>query len=240
MKVRKLNEIGIKYMGDFLDSLVTESPAKYPPSMLIDPATSDSIGVEIEIENHSFSTKFDAAYYLDKLFSDACLQDITRDKGLWSWLSLFFFESLCPKDESGKYKPGARARWIPEVENFQRYYRHLLAGPYRIYKAHRDDPKRAMALLCGPICKQGDIVEQLASRQELITNKSLIGAATVLYYDPASGRTRRGAGGKGPGSPRRLADIIDQFNLTWDLYSMTLEEFLEILPSEFDKFKQTS
>jgi hypothetical protein len=97
-----------------------------------------------------------------------------------------------------------------------------------------------MALLCGPIYKQGDIVEQLASRQELITNKSLIGVATVLYYDSTSGRAKRGAGGKGLGSPRRLADIIDQFNLTWDLYTMTLEEILELLPDEFDKFKNVN
>lgn len=175
--------------------------------------------------------------YLHGLFSKADLAEVATDAGLWCWLSLYFFEQLCPRERGGRFKPGARARWIPEIDNFRRYYRHLLAGPYRIFYSHRDKPERAMALLCGEICKQGDLIEQLASRQELITNKHLIEAVTYLYFNPHKHKNKRGAGGKGGGSPRRLAEVIDQFNLTWDLYSMTPQEFLGLLPSEFDRFK---
>ena len=76
-------------------------------------------------------------------------------------------------------KPGALARHIPEPGNFQRYYRHLLAGPYRIYRAHRDDPQRALALLCQPLDSPGDVVEQLASRQELVTNRGIMELAQI-------------------------------------------------------------
>jgi hypothetical protein len=128
-------------------------------------------------------------------------------------------------------------RWIPEVNNFQRYYRHLLAGPYRIFRAHRDDPERALALLCGPLDKPGDIVEQLASRQEIVTNKAIMLGATRLYIDPATRKPRRGAGGRSGGSPRRLADVLKQFDVTWDLYAMTADNLLGLLPSEFDRFR---
>ena len=94
-----------------------------------------------------------------------------------------------------------------------------------------------MALICGPVSKQGDLIEQLASRQELITNKSLIKAVTELYYNPSTGTNKRGAGGKGAGSPRRLAEVIDQYNLTWDLYAISPDEIIGLLPSEFDRFK---
>lgn len=236
MKLRKLKDSGIKKMGQYLDSLSTESTLPFPGFILTDPAYSDAVS-DIQVEPREFRSKYDAASYLNSLFAKADLSDIITNRGLWCWLSLYYFEQLCPCERGGRYKPGARARWIPEVHNFQRYYRHLLAGPYRIFSFHDDKPERTMALLCGEICKQGDLIEQLASRQELITNRSLIEAVTTLYFDPQTGKNKRGAGGKGGGSPRRLAEVIDQFNLTWDLYSMTPSEFVQLLPSEFDRFK---
>ena len=235
-KIRKLKETGVIRMCEFLDSLSTDKPLPYPQDMLTDPSYSDAV-TEYEIEAREFPDKYSVATYLHSLFLAAEITDVISNRGLWCWLSLFYFEQLCPRERGGKFKPGARARWIPEINNFRRYYRHLLAGPYRIYYFHHKNPEGAMALLCGEIHKQGDLIEQLASRQELITNRHLIEAVTKLYYDPDTGKNKRGAGGKGGGSPRRLSEVIDQFNLTWDLYSMTSEEFLELLPLEFNRFK---
>jgi hypothetical protein len=86
----------------------------------------------------------------------------------------------------------------------------------------------------------GDVVEQLASRQEIVTNKAIVGAATKLYYDRVTGAPRRGAGGKGAGSARRLADIINQLDLTWDLYAMSENDLIARLPAEFDRFKSAA
>jgi hypothetical protein len=77
------------------------------------------------------------------------------------------------KQIGGHRKPGERARHIPDATNFLRYYRHLLAGPWRTYRTHRDDPGRARVVLCQPLHTPGDLVEQLASRQELVTNRRL-------------------------------------------------------------------
>jgi len=236
-KLRILRDKGIDKMNNFLDSLKTENPQAYPSEMLNDPEFSDSISPDIIIEAKIFGSKFEVAEYFYKILNNAGLTRVLENRGLWCWLSLYFFDQLCPRERGGRYKPGARARWIPEVTNFQRYYRHLLAGPYRIYNFHKDVPERAMALLCGPVNRQGDLIEQLASRQELITNRPLIGAVTELYYNPSTGKNKRGAGGKGAGSPRRLAEVIDQFNLTWDLYAMSSEEIISLLSSEFDRFR---
>lgn len=237
MKLRKLKESGIQKMSEFLDSLNSENPKQYPENILTEPAYSDSLGTDAEVELREFKSKFEIADYFYQLFKTAGMKGVIEDTGLWCWLSLFYFKALCPKTRGGKYNPGARARWIPEVSNFQRYYRHLLAGPYRIYDCHNDKPDRARALLCGSIYKQGELVEQIASRKELITNKSFIQAITKLYYEPEKETNKKGSGGKGAGSPRRLADVTDQFNLTWDLYAMTSEEILNLLPAEFDRFK---
>ena len=237
MKLRRFNTQGIERMSAFLDSLTTPTLEAPPYDILVDPAMSEVVPGEIEVEQRAFVSRFEVARYLDERFGDAETRGLERDRGVWAWLALLFFESLCPAGRDGRPRPGARARWIPEISNFQRYYRDLLGGPYLIYRAHRDDPARAMVLLYGPPSVMGEVVEQLASRQELITNRAIIAAATKLYFDASKGSPRRGFGGKGPGSPRRLADILNQLDLTWDLYAMSDVEVMAKLPSEFDRFK---
>lgn len=238
VQVRRLNELGLRRFADFLDSLKTDAPEGYPDGLLSDPAATEELDADVTVVNTTFGSRFEAAKYLDERLSSSSLTEVERDKGLWAWLALFYFEELCPPGVGNRRKPGELARWIPEVNNFQRYYRHLLAGPYRIYRAHRDDPERALALLWGPLDRPGEIVEQLASRQEIVTNKAIIQSATTLYFDPEAKKPRRGAGGKGAGSPRRLADVLNQFDVTWDLYAMTAGDLLELLPREFERFRK--
>lgn len=237
MIVRRLSSNGITSFEDFLDSLLTDSPQNVPTHILTDPVYSEDIEEEIEIELTTFNNRFAAAKCLYDVFSKSKLTKVEHDKGIWTWLSLFFFDQLCPPDLQGVRRPGERARWIPVSDNYRKYYRHLLAGPYRLYRAHRDNPERVLALLCGPLHAPGDVVEQLASRMELVTNRGLMEVATFFYVDPRTKKYKRGAGGKGSGSPRRLAEVINQFDITWDLYSMAASDLLRMLPKEFDKFR---
>jgi hypothetical protein len=62
-------------------------------------------------------------------------------------------------------------------------------------------------------------------------------AITTLYFNPAIEKLKVGAAGKGAGSARRVVDVIQQFDLTWDIYGMDSSKFLSLLPSEFDRFK---
>jgi hypothetical protein len=237
VRLRRLNKTGIQEFADFLDSLKENPLAEIPASLLTDERTSGEMAERVDIEKQRFRSRFEAAAYLDEKLSRSGLTDIERDAGLWSWLSLFYFDQLCPLDSSGKRKLHERAKLIPEASNYRKYYRHLLAGPYRIYKAHRDDPDRAMALLCEPISQPGDIVEQFASRQELVTNRVVMELVKTLYLDQESNRPRKGAAGKGKGSARRLTDILNQLDLTWDLHMMKVPDLLAMLPGEFDRFR---
>ena len=94
-----------------------------------------------------------------------------------------------------------------------------------------------MALLANPPHQPGDIAEQLASRQELVTNPSVMEVATRLYINPETGRPKRGAAGRGPGSARRLAAVLNQLDLTWDLYGLDPDKLLDLLPEEFNQFQ---
>lgn len=153
---------------------------------------------------------------------------------------------VCSHSQAALASPAVRAarvsrhRWIPTTDDYKTYYRHVLAGPCRIYRAHADDPDRAMSVLATAVAKPGEVVEQSASRQVLITSKDVLAAVTRLYYDADTGSNRRGAAGRGAGSARRLAAVLQQFDLTWDFYEMEPESILALLPKEFDRFRKNT
>ena len=235
MRLRRLNSEGIQTFSDYLNLLKGEPKRAVPTNILSDPRTSESFPKPVDVEKRMFGSRFAAAKYLNERLGDLDITDLDRDPGLWSWLALFYLDELCPADRSGARSAGERARYIPDA-SFQRYYRHLLASPYRIYRTHRDHPERALAVLCQPLNKPGDIVEQLASRQEIVTNRAVMEMATKMYVEATSQKPRRGAGGKSAGSARRYADVLNQFDLTWDLYAMHSDELVGILPGEFHRF----
>jgi len=234
MPARRLTTEGIEQFGSFLSHLKTEPSLDAPMELLTGSTTSAPIDVDVDSEPRQFHSRLEVAEHLHRLLKmDAA--NLRTDTGFWTWLALCWFESLCPS-QNGRWIPGDRNRWIADLEDPRKSCRHLLAGPYLVFRAHRDDPTRALSLLCGPAQQQGLLVTLIASRPSLVTCHAVVGAATRLYYDSAKGRNRTGLTGKGPGSPRRFADILSQLDLTWDLHSLTTEELLALLPAEFDEF----
>ena len=232
MKLRAFNEEGIYKMKEFLLSLSSNTPLDYPEGILESKDYSDVLDLDFNDDLSKCQTRLELGKQLYEIFNG---QEIS-DKGVWTWLSLKLFLTLCPLVK-GKRKPYAMHRWIPE-NKYNTYYRHLLAGPYNIYKSYIKYPRKALSLLCNPPNKPGELAEQLASRQEIVTNHSITGAATKLYINPKTNKFKKGAGGSGLGSPRRLADIMNQFDLTWDLYMMDEDQIYNMLPSEFKRFKK--
>jgi hypothetical protein len=236
MKLGRLKKAGIDRFNDYLDQLEASPQTEFPSDLLSFPAYFDVIDEETEVISHKFSTRWEAARYLDSLFSTSGLTGVERDAPLWAALTAYYFDTLCPISPSGTRKIRERAAYLPEPENYKRYYRHLLLGPYLIYHAHRDNPARAMALLCKPPHVITDIEAQIAASQELVTNPAVVELATKLYYDPTTKSTKPGAGGKGAGSPRRYVSILRQFDMTWDLYAATTDELMDLLPKEFERY----
>jgi hypothetical protein len=195
--------------------------------------------LESELEDWTSTDRWNVAVAMDRtvgpLLADG--HAVLRDEGLWTWLAFASIDQLAPL-VLGVRKPGDTARLLLDSANYQRYYRHLLAGPFYIYDAHRDHPERARALLASPVNRPGELVEQFASRQELVRSPGIVGAITDLYLDPETGRLKRGHAGKeSEGSARRFASLLKQLELTYDIYEMNADAILGLLPAEFDKFR---
>lgn len=169
-----------------------------------------------------------------------CAESLNRQR-CWSSRTLSYGRRASPYDgRNGGWRTtetGELARHVLS-RHAQRYYRHLLAGPYRLLQLHDEF---ARIFLHGELPVHGDFSEQLASRMQIITNRPLIGAVDQLYYDvgtDGTGASKRGALTRTrPGNLRRLVDVIDQFDLTYDLYAMTTEQIPSLLPSEFKHWK---
>jgi hypothetical protein len=237
-RLRRLNGLGLERMGAFLDSLPTDAPQPYPQSLLSDDESSEALGVKIDVERKGFLRRFELAAYVFDKFHDSGMDHPERDAGLWAWLALYWFDQLCPADKQGRRRPKARARWIPDLDNARRYYRHLVLGPYLIYLAHYKNPKITMGLLGTDVNAPGDIVEQFASRPQLVTCPAAVAAVTKLYWRPQGGFKPRAAGGDdSPGTARRLALVLMQFDRTFDLHSLSSDQLLTLLPAEFNSFR---
>lgn len=236
MRLRRLTAIGLTKFSEYLISLKSDPARPVPFDLLEASEFSEPIGQPTDIDLRPFSTRLEIATHIDIVLSNAQIHNAGRDVGLGAWLSLFYFDVLCPINQTRVRKVREMPAYIPEPENYRRYYRHLIFGSLLIYRAHRDDPSRAMGYLCKPPHIIDDVVGQLAATQDFVQSQTMTELVTRLYYDSNSKTTKRGASSKGAGSPRRLADVLNQFDLTWDLYATPVQEYLTLLPKEFGRF----
>lgn len=240
MKLRSLTTEGIERFADYLSDARAGSHVEPPFSMLSDPYFTLDWPRDVDVDDViSFADRFNCAQYLDTLFVEAG-PEADQDVGVWTWLSLLYFEQLCPKRADGGRKILEQARYMPVLNNYRKYYRHLLYGPFVIYRAHRDAPDRARVVLTGPVHAPGEVAEQLLAGQERVTNRAVLEAASDLYLGRGKNVLKSGAAGKGPGSARRLVDYLNQLDRTYDLYQLSGAELLAMLPHEFDRFRPGS
>lgn len=239
MLLRRFNNEGIDRFRTFIGRLKTEDKSlPAPMELLEDDTLTEVIGSGIDCPDAKFANRLAAAEYLDKLLEPVGLADAFADVGLWSWLALRFFDQLCRRATDGTRSPGEETRWIPLVDANRRYYRHLLLGPIVVYRAHRDDPRRAAALLADPPhIATAEVYRLFIENPALTRSKSAVAAATSLYYDSTRKKIRRGAGSKEAGDCRRLIAVMQQFDCTFDLFALTERTLLNMLPKEFDPFQ---
>ena len=241
MKLRQLTAAGIEQILQFIQRLREGSTEGVPHELLNGSESTREIAGSPEVSHQQFKSRFAFAAWIAEQLDAVGDRAVAEDPAFWAWLTVFLFDEVCPVDsETGRRKVRADYRYIPSFGIWKHFYRHLLAGPYSIYRAHRDNPGAARALLVQPLHSPGDVVEQIASRRELATSPAVVGAATLLYLNGATGKLRRGSGGKDAGSARRFSKVMMQLDVTYDLFTLTPDQLVQILPGEFDRFRSPS
>lgn len=233
-KLRRLTDEGLAAFAEYLEHGAQGEP---PLRRLSTAPFSEEYKPEVNVEQKKFRTRFEFGLYLCEVLKEADRTRIAQDGGVWNWLALFFFDEICPPRADGSRKVLSREKYIFDTQA-RRFYRHLVAAPFLLVEQHGEP---ARALLDSRVSQHGDFTEQIVSRQEIIANQELLKTVYALYFDtsaPNDGHTKRGASDRDkPGTLRRLAAVLQQFGLTYDMHAMTADEILDLLPEEFTPWK---
>jgi hypothetical protein len=160
-------------------------------------------------------------------------RDLLSRPGVWAWLTFALRDIVFPKDAHSERYPGEVHRWYPsDPGDYRKAQRHLVRMPVVLLGNLGD---LADHLLCGPPQTLPEIREQLTSQQDMFSPE-FQRAARQLYFDDTKGGLKRGGGGKGAGTPRRLAKVRQQLDVTWNLFDLDAAHIIRLLPKEFSKF----
>jgi hypothetical protein len=234
--VRILTEAGIRSFREYLAGLREGGRAEPSRALLADPHGTSKLQINVEIDKDQFANRRSAGKYLFEKLQPLSNSRIDSDVPLWSWLSLYYFDELCPPGKDGSRRVAEDCRYILDLD-FRLYYRHLLLGPYMVYRLYGEG---IPMLLWERVDQMGEAYRELSCRQNLLSNRGVIEAANTLFYDEKRDRLKKGAAVKTPkaGSLRRFIDVVQQLDLTYDLHSMTGEQVLGLLPQEFNEWRK--
>lgn len=236
MIFRKLNDEGIGKFREYLQGGAVGDP---PTGLLADPGTSGPVAHSIDLGTALFNDRYEFGIYLNTLFKAFDPTAIANDMAFWTSLGLVWFDRICPRLGDGTRDVREDYRYILSAD-YRHYYRHLVRSPWQLV---RDHGLNARFLLIAPresknpLSVHGEILEQFGGRQQVLASRKVIKAAGQMYMDEKSGRPKPGVAGSGRGSARRFGMVLRQFDLTYDPECMNIPDLLNILPSEFERWK---
>ncbi|MCU0560568.1 MAG: hypothetical protein MUD16_10305 [Desulfobacterales bacterium] len=236
MELRKFTDKGLERFRAYLHELGGGAASEPPQGLLADPECAKPVGGRVQLERTAFDSRLALARYLDRTLEDLPERPdaLAGDVHLWSWMSLFYFDQVCPANDKGRRRPGRDYRHIPEP-GYPHGHRHLLMGAYLVYTVYEWGEELSKLLLHSVLSVENHFHHEIATRQSFITNRGVMEALHLLYFDDARNRPKRGPimNRRAPGSLYRFIDVVQQLDVTYDLYSMSGHEIVGLLPAEF-------
>jgi len=235
LHLRRFSASGLDAFKQALDNIRGGSATDLPTDLLQNELLTERVATRA-VAPTPFKNKGELAAWTTELLKGLVLPSLAMDSGLWSWLAAACFDQLCPVDGRGRRAVLATALYVLDAANYQRVYRHLVAGPWSLSRAL---PDHNMLFLSASVASHPDVIEQISGRLHIIRSPSLREALERLYFDAEKQRPKRGAAGKidRPGVVRRFIQVVQQFDCTMDLSGMTSDQVIALLPGVFKKWK---
>ena len=242
--VSELTPEGIRRAREYLAALrAGENPA-FPYSLLEDEPYARPVVPEVYVERRRFANRREAGEYLSQRLVPLGLERIADNAGLWSWLGMFYFEQVVGQYRDGRVRVAdADIAYVIDQSaagrGAQQRHRNRLLAAWEIYIRHGE---KAWVMLEQPVSAMEQLAEYLMNKTEVFRSVGVVDLANRLYGDPNTRRPKAGFAGSGqnqrpPGGIRRLLDVVEQLSMTYDVYGMTEEQLVKLLPSEFDRWR---
>ena len=190
------------------------------------------VSPEISIAVEHFQTKGQAARYLAAVLKKLNSEEVAIDPGMWTWLTLIFFDSVCPVVH-GKRNVKNDYHYIFEPRNMRHFYRHLLFVSWQFLRLA---PTHNRLFLTTHASVLDKVTTEVAKRLYLTRIPCVFEVLDRLYWDEHKSRSRKGVTGSipTPGNlSHRLPMRIRQLEKTYDLMSLNADQLLELLGDEF-------
>lgn len=228
-EVRILNEAGIELVREFVVRLKTDPSAWPPPDVLTDTRYTTPAPGGASVERRSFSSKLEFGRYCAGALNGRVPDRTLRTSiGLWVWLTLFYFDQVCPADGNGRRKPLSLEKYIPSTGHVSTNPdKHLLFFPWKMITLHGED---AAWLLNSALREDSKVVRELANSYRRNVSPEFVRLARSLYFDEGRGRLRIGATNR-KGNLRRLDRVVSQLDLTYDVFGIDATGLAALLPS---------
>lgn len=227
--VRRLTDRGRAAFREWIGAGAVGDP---PCEMLAGPGMSEPMHAEVAIEKHDFASRYELGAYLAPRLEPLGAGRIAFDAGLWDWLTLFWFDAIAPRNSTGTRRLHEMARYSQNPGS-RRWSRHVVRMSWLSVHSHGE---HARYFLSTPLERHTDVLEQIAGRQEVFGSTAAVALGERLYWDAKKQKLRKGAGGKAAGSPRRLSRFMRQIRMTYDPETMSEDQMLAMLPSEFARW----
>jgi len=232
MKLRRFNEAGIKAFREQLALLRANPKHEIPIDLLEHREFTEAVTPESHVALEHFQTKGEAARYLKAVLNKFRPEEIATDAGLWTWLTLFFFDSVCPTSEKKRDVKGDYF-YVFEPRNMRHFYRHLIFVSWQFLRLA---PSNNRLFLHTRVSVLDKVATEVAKRLYLTRIPCIFEVLDRLYWDESKRTHRRGSTASKVHAgdlTLRLPMRIHQLEKTFDLMSLNADQLLELLGDEF-------
>lgn len=230
MNIRRFNEVGLVEFGNWLVSMKEEDQQELPDHLLEEDEYTEVIDGEIE-DREFFNTR-EFGQYVNGILNESYLHDY----GVWNWLSCYYLKYFLPLKNNLRQKPGKINRYLViENEAFtgDPFRRHLVAMPTLFTRAHEGESDILDVILSQThLGTFGDMQEQPLATQEYYYCRPILKTLHRLYYDTDNHKLKPGAAT----DVRRFVEVVGSLGYTHNFSNITVDQLLEILPREFDRW----
>ena len=231
------------YAKRYLKSLREDGWIAPFPGLLSDSRNAEPTESEAYVESRAFTDRRDAGQYLAQQLEPLAAAGFADDPYLWSWLGIFYLEEMFRSDAESarRIKEFPEAAYLIDPVNRDSRDRshHRLLIAYDVWTRHGED---AWLLLNDRVSSMSQFTLRIVQTPEVFRSRGVVKLAHLLYADRDAGRLREGTRGTSnatapPGSLPRLLAVLNHLSMNYDVYGMTAEQLLPLLPPEFDRFR---
>jgi hypothetical protein len=234
MIVRQFRAEGIRAFQEFLARARINPAEPLPTEILENDVLAEVVRPNLEAQRQQFATKGDAARYIKELLAPLPEGDVAENTGLWTWLTLFYFDQVCSLRAGGRTVKNDY-HYIFEPKNSRHFYRHLLFISWRVLTVAQGNDR---LFLTSRLPTLDAVTTEVMKRLFLTRIPCMFEVLDRLYWDKSRGKPRSGIVGHDvhAGDLRhRLPVRIRQLEKTYDLLSLNANQLIELLGDEFQR-----